>query len=74
MRTSTGYHTQVEAFRAALLAATLRAAGGCRTEAAALLGLTRTYFQRLLIHYGIQKPVATRGHCPFPTHTHGRTP
>jgi len=72
---TSGYHTRVDAFRVALLAATLRAAGGCRTEAAALLGLTRTYFQRLLVQHGIQEPVAKIGsRCLTATHTHGRTP
>ena len=41
----------------------------------ALLGLTRTYFQRLLVQHGIQEPVAKIGsRCLTATHTHGRTP
>ena len=48
------YHDLTRAFTRQVLAHTLAAHGGNRTDAARALGLNRTYFNRLLRRHGLQ--------------------
>jgi len=50
-----GFHAQVEGFRRRLIVEALQQSGGNRTEAAAALGLQRTYLSRLIRQLGIRE-------------------
>ena len=54
------YHEAVGQFQRTLLEATLREHDGCRSAAARALGLSRTYFHRLIRALKIDVPARRR--------------
>ena len=57
-----GYHGLVRAARAEIVRAALERAGGNRSAASRVLGIQRTYLQRLVRELGVHVAGPARGH------------